>query len=110
MGARLSRCFGGRGMSAACGSGSGLISVITALGAGGHSGRAMLKRFPADPPHPERVCWGCDRYCPSKAMACGNGSERTQHPVELFGPDWQAWGLSATEQPSAAAEDQAMPA
>lgn len=22
---------------------------------------------------------------------CGNGSERTQHPVEFFGPDWHEW-------------------
>jgi len=28
-------------------------------------------------------------------MACGNGSERTQHPVELFGEDWLDWGLDA---------------
>lgn len=51
----------------------------------------MSKRFPENPPHPERNCWGCDRYCAANAMLCGNGSERTQHPVELFGPDWAAW-------------------
>jgi hypothetical protein len=28
-------------------------------------------------------------------MACGNGSDRTQHPVELFGEDWMAFGLDA---------------
>lgn len=49
------------------------------------------KRFPINPPHPERNCWGCDRYCPSHALMCGNGSERTQHPVEFFGPDWATW-------------------
>lgn len=54
------------------------------------------KRFPANPAHPERVCWGCDRYCPATDMACGNGSDRTQHPAELFGPDWAAW-LPPTE-------------
>lgn len=27
-------------------------------------------------------------------MACGNGSDRTQHPVELFGEDWQEWGVT----------------
>lgn len=27
-------------------------------------------------------------------MLCGNGSERTQHPAELFGPDWRDWGDS----------------
>jgi hypothetical protein len=30
-------------------------------------------------------------------MACGNGSERTQHPVELFGDDWQEWGCDFNE-------------
>ena len=51
----------------------------------------MSKRFPRNPPHPERNCWGCDRYCAANGMLCGNGSERTQHPAELFGPDWAQW-------------------
>jgi hypothetical protein len=33
-------------------------------------------------------------------MTCGNGSDRTQHPVELFGDDWMHWGLDAPEQPA----------
>jgi DUF3079 family protein len=57
--------------------------------------RDMAKKFPVHPMHPERVCWGCDKYCPSDSLACGNGSERTQHPVELFGDDWLVWGLDA---------------
>jgi hypothetical protein len=24
-------------------------------------------------------------------MRCGNGADRTAHPAELFGDDWQAW-------------------
>ncbi|PYC27827.1 DUF3079 domain-containing protein [Pseudomonas mosselii] len=48
----------------------------------------MAKRFPNNPSHPERICWGCDLYCPAKALACGNGADRTMHPVELFGEDW----------------------
>jgi hypothetical protein len=48
----------------------------------------MAKRFPLIPKHPERICWGCDRYCPADSLACGNGSGRTQHPMELFGDDW----------------------
>ncbi|MCB2026490.1 MAG: DUF3079 domain-containing protein, partial [Ottowia sp.] len=36
----------------------------------------MAKKFPIHPVHPERLCWGCDRYCPADSMACGNGSER----------------------------------
>lgn len=29
-------------------------------------------------------------------MLCGNGSERTQHPVELFGPGWSDWEPPST--------------
>lgn len=48
----------------------------------------MAKRFPIAPAHPERVCWGCDMYCPTDDLRCGNGSDRTQHPAELLGSDW----------------------
>ncbi|MGB9093696.1 MAG: DUF3079 domain-containing protein [Gallionella sp.] len=48
----------------------------------------MAKKFPTHPAHPERICWGCDKYCPGHDMCCGNGSDRAQHPVELFGDDW----------------------
>jgi hypothetical protein len=51
----------------------------------------MAKKFPIHPKHPERNCWGCDKYCPAGSLACGNGSSRTQHPVELFGDDWRDW-------------------
>ena len=51
----------------------------------------MSKKFPIHPSHPERVCWGCDKYCPANDMACGNGSDRTQHPAETFGDDWFDW-------------------
>lgn len=59
----------------------------------------MAKKFPIRPAHPERTCWGCDRYCPAGDLACGNGSERTQHPAELYGDDWLDWGLDATREP-----------
>lgn len=59
----------------------------------------MAKKFPLHPKNPERICWGCDKYCPTDSLACGNGSERTQHPFELFGEDWAEWGLDA--QPGA---------
>lgn len=49
------------------------------------------KRLPLHPKHPERVCWGCDKLCPASDLACGNGTERTPHPVELFGDDWYEW-------------------
>lgn len=55
----------------------------------------MAKKFPSNPKHPERICWGCDKFCPVGSLACGNGSERTQHPVELFGEDWEEWGMDA---------------
>jgi len=65
----------------------------------------MAKNFPVNPKHPERICWGCDRYCPAKSLACGNGSERTMHPAELFGEDWCApgeWGIEMSPPPLAA--------
>ena len=55
----------------------------------------MAKKFPIAPLSPERICWGCDKYCAADSLACGNGSERTQHPIELFGPDWMDWGLDS---------------
>lgn len=45
-------------------------------------------RIPLRPAHPERTCWGCDKYCAADDLACGNGTIRTLHPVELFGEDW----------------------
>lgn len=48
----------------------------------------MAKKFPTTPAHPERLCWGCDLYCPATDLRCGNGSDRTPHPSELWGEDW----------------------
>ncbi len=45
-------------------------------------------RFPKDPKHPERICWGCDKLCPANAMDCGNGQGRAMHPTEIFGEEW----------------------
>ncbi len=50
-----------------------------------------MARLPLYPRQPERVCWGCDRYCRADDLVCGNGFERAQHPIELFGPDWLEW-------------------
>ncbi|NRR32485.1 DUF3079 domain-containing protein [Oxalobacteraceae bacterium] len=55
------------------------------------------KIFPLHPARPELLCWGCDRYCRATDMACGNGSDRTQHPCELFGEDWASFGLDAPQ-------------
>ena len=48
-------------------------------------------RIPIHPTYPERICWGCDKFCPEDDLRCGNGSIRTPHPVELFGDDWYEW-------------------
>ncbi len=50
-----------------------------------------IKKFPENPSHPERICWGCDKFCAASDMRCGNGSDRTPHPAELFGEDWFEW-------------------
>ncbi len=59
----------------------------------------MAKKFPLHPKHPERICWGCDRYCPADSLACGNGTDRTMHPAETFGEDWYEHGDWGIEPP-----------
>ncbi|MEZ0600620.1 DUF3079 domain-containing protein [Paraburkholderia sp. IW21] len=58
----------------------------------------MAKKFPLHPRHPERNCWGCDKYCAADSMNCGNGNDRTQHPVELIGKDWLEWEQSVAAE------------
>ena len=50
-----------------------------------------MKKSLEHPSHPERICWGCSKFCPADDLACGNGTIRTQHPCELFGADWLEW-------------------
>ncbi len=67
----------------------------------------MAKKFPLHPKHPERICWGCDKYCPVDSLNCGS-SDRTQHPAELLGDDWYAygdWGIVPDTAPAEAAEE-----
>ena len=52
----------------------------------------MAKKFPISPKHPERICWGCDKYCRTEDLQCGNGCERIQHPIETDGPGWYKHG------------------
>jgi len=52
-----------------------------------------------NPRHPERICWGCDKCCSADDLRCGNGTIRTQHPVELFGEDWLEWELDSETSP-----------
>ena len=64
---------------------------------------ARLKLSVLKPRHPERVCWGCDKYCPADDLGCANGTDRTPHPVELFGEDWREWSdANAAESERAA--------
>ena len=49
-----------------------------------------MKTTELHPKHPERICWGCDKYCRHDDLACGNGTIRTPHPIELFGENWLA--------------------
>jgi hypothetical protein len=53
-----------------------------------------MRRVLVLPAHPERICWGCEKYCPADDLACGNGTIRTPHPCELFGDDWLEWSDS----------------
>ncbi|CAG9274720.1 hypothetical protein PUN4_900044 [Paraburkholderia unamae] len=67
----------------------------------------MAKKIPLYPKHPERVCWGCDRYCQAGSLSCGNGSDRTPHPIEMLGEDWLEygdWGFDAQTDTTAAAQ------
>jgi hypothetical protein len=64
--------------------------------------RKAKQKFPLNPKHPERICWGCDKYCPADALLCGNGSGRTEHPAEMLGEDWytwEAWGMGPEAEP-----------
>lgn len=59
-----------------------------------------MKKTLLQPRHPERVCWGCDAYCSADDLACGNGTIRTPHPIELFGEDWLDWSERPARQTS----------
>ncbi|WP_296272573.1 DUF3079 domain-containing protein [Pseudomonas sp. UBA6323] len=68
----------------------------------------MAKKFPLHPSRPDRICWGCDRYCPADSLACGNGADRTMHPVEMLGDDWYEhgdWGMDLAEPQEKASTD-----
>jgi len=59
-----------------------------------------MAAIPLHPANPERICWGCERYCPADSLACANGTVRTQHPVELFGEDWLEWSNRTPAEPA----------
>lgn len=62
----------------------------------------VMAAIPLHPKFPERICWGCDKYCPADDLACGNGTIRTMHPVELFGEDWLEWSTTREAETTAA--------
>ena len=57
-----------------------------------------MAKIPLHPKNPDRICWGCDKFCPAESLACGNGTIRTQHPIELFGEDWLEWAEQRDSQ------------
>ena len=63
-----------------------MTGVIPQGGASKYAG--FVHKRVLHPTAPERICWGYDKYCPADDLACGNGTIRTPHPVELFGEDW----------------------
>ena len=65
---------------------------ILVLSTGYQKENGMAKKFPIFPKHPERICWGCDKYCSAEDLQCGNGCERIQHPCELDGAEWYKKG------------------
>ena len=68
------------------------------------AGADTLITLPLHPKNPERICWGCTKYCGADVLACGNRTIRTLHPAELFGEDWFEWvqsrGGQETEDPT----------
>lgn len=58
-----------------------------------------MAKIPLYPRNPERVCWGCEKYCPAEELACGNGTIRAPHPIELLGPEWLECTLDARKRP-----------
>jgi hypothetical protein len=68
------------------------------------NGYMRRTRAPLLPANPERVCWGCEKYCPADDLACGNGTIRTMHPCELFGDDWLTWSSRDRRTPAPASD------
>lgn len=64
-----------------------------------------MTKIALHPKNPERICWGCDKYCAADDLACGNGTIRTPHPIELLGDDWLEWSeqRTTTEEDAATA-------
>jgi hypothetical protein len=61
-----------------------------------------MAKVPLHPKHPERICWGCDKFCTVDDLRCGNGTIRAPHPIELFGEDWWKWPAETDSEAEAA--------
>jgi hypothetical protein len=48
------------------------------------------------PKHPERICWGCERYCPANDLSCRE--DRVAHPIEFFGGSWEIGNLAISQE------------
>jgi hypothetical protein len=68
-----------------------MTCVISLAPGSRDDGSSAHVKIPLHPTRPDRICWGCDKYCPADDLACGNGTIRTPHPAELFGDDWDDW-------------------
>ena len=69
-----------------------------------------MTKFPIHPKNPERICWGCDKFCPADDLCCGNGTIRAPHPIELFGVDWWEWAeRQGHSEAESAADTKAQP-
>jgi hypothetical protein len=69
---------------------AGLALLHTGIGFAAWVTMSRHLTLPTHPAHPDRVCWGCEQYCPAHNLVCGKDTVRTPHPVELFGDDWQS--------------------
>jgi Protein of unknown function (DUF3079) len=69
---------------------------------------SAMAKFPIHPQNPERICWGCEKFCPEDDMCCGNGTIRTPHPCELMGDDWYEW-LQEHERPAVVTQAHGLP-
>ncbi|WP_440217308.1 DUF3079 domain-containing protein [Chromobacterium piscinae] len=47
-------------------------------------GENRATKLPIYPWHPERICRESGKYRSTQGIACGNGTSRTQHSVEIL--------------------------
>ena len=42
---------------------------------------SAMTNFPLHPKHPERICWGCEKYCPADDLAVE--TDPSERPIRL---------------------------